>query len=183
MVGDYLLFWRIGLFLCKNKGNGSTHSGEREMEQFSVPHFARVASIPAHGCWITAAGCEPQLRVRPGPGMGSTTPEPLPPPLPALAQSGALGTSHPSLWCCWAIAPWPVCSGLLRAAGHRGVLWAPLLRAGCCGMWHEGNEAALPRDRSQGSAPCSHGGGIKGYLFMHHPVWCNALALGWIRMP
>lgn len=24
----------------------------------------------------------------------------------------------------------------------------------------------------------SHGGGIIRYLFMHHPVWCNAQALG-----
>lgn len=51
----------------------------------------------------TAAGYEPQLRVRPGPEMGSTTltmssfPAPLPVLAADLAEFGALGTSHPSL--------------------------------------------------------------------------------------
>lgn len=150
MVGDTLLFWRIGLFLCKNKGNGSTHSGEREMEQFSLPHICT--------CCLKLSLrllAQKQLLTSPssGSGQGSTslTMSPFPPPLPApaadLAQPGAVGTSRPSLWCCWAVH----CLFAQGCWAHGCAPDPPLFRAGAaagCGMGEM--RPALLWDKSQG---------------------------------
>lgn len=155
------------------------------MEQFSLPHICT--------CCLKLSSrllAQKQLLTSPssGSGQGSTslTMSPFPPPLwaPAadLAQPGAVGTSRPSLWCCWAVH-------CLFAEGLLGTRLcsrpASLQSWGCCRMWHGGNEACLALGQKPGiSSLCpAHGGGIIGYLFIHHPVWCNAQALGWIRIP
>lgn len=134
MVGDTLLFWRIGLFLCKNEGNWCSCSEEREMEQFSLPHICTCCLTPSS---LAAAGYEPQLRVRPGPEMASATltMSPFPPPLPAPAAPLTLCFGAAGLF----TAP------LLRGAeGLLGVLQTPSLQSwGRSGMWHGGNEACL----------------------------------------
>lgn len=156
------------------------------MEQFSLPHICT--------CCLKLSSrllAQKQLLTSPssGSGQGSTslTMSPFPPPLwaPAadLAQPGAVGTSRPSLWCCWAVH-------CLFAEG--------LLGTRLCSRTRLSSELGLLQDvawgkrglpcfgtkaRDKQPVPCSHGGGIIGYLFIHHPVWCNAQALGWIRIP
>lgn len=152
MVGDTLLFWRIGLFVCKNNGNGYTHSGEREMEQFSLPHICTCLNPSSQ---LLA---QKQLVTSPssGSGKGSATlamspfPSPLLGPAADLAQPGAVGTSHPSLWCCWAVH----CLFAQGAEGLPGTRVcsrpASLQSWGCCRMWHGGNEACLALGQKPG---------------------------------
>lgn len=157
------------------RGNGAILSS-------SYLHVLPQSQLTAAG--LRAAGYEPQ-------GQGwvpSMVPSTIK-PFPHLSLPQQLSWHPLGHWAPLTLhsgAAGPVVHGLVaqRAAGHTDVLGAPPLQSwGAVGCVMEGTRPALPWDKSQGSAPCSHGGGIIGYLFMHRPVWCNALALGWIRTP
>lgn len=164
--------------LTQGRGNGAILSS-------SYLHVLPRSQLTAAG--LRAAGYEPQLRVRPGPGMGSAALTMN--PFPHLSLPQQLSWHHLGHWAPLTLhsgAAGPVVRGPFAQRGswaHGCARGPPLQSWGAVGRGMEGTRPALPWDKSQGSAPCSHGVGIKGYLSMHHPVWCNALALGWIRIP
>lgn len=75
MVGDTSLFWRSGLFLRKNRRNGSAQGSS-----FCFLVLGFVASVPAHCCsphssrLQTSAQTQARLRA----GFGCPPCEPLP---------------------------------------------------------------------------------------------------------
>lgn len=143
-------FGGLGYFSAKIKEMGQLTQGRGKWSNSHFLIFARVASIQLTAAGPTAAGYNPQFRVRPGPEVGSTTPTF---PFPQEVNWHNLGQWAPFpllLWCCWAVH----CPLLRGAEGLLDTGCAPdtpLCRGGgAVGRGMGETRPALPWDKSQG---------------------------------